>query len=564
MQPRATQIPGESKQPTKVALVLIFLLSCTIFFRAASLEELEMLDPTEARYATVAQEMIFSGDWITPKIPSLSGYIPYLGKPPLHFWLTAISFEIFGMDEWAARVPSFLALMVMLISVYLFVEEFFDKGSGIIAALVTISSCLLFFFAGSSITDVTLGACVALIMLGFARCANAKSDRARIYWGLLCFLGAGLGFLTKGPVAFALGAIPVFFWCVLQRNITPLKKLPWLGGLSLLILIVVPWFITAEEHNPGFIRYFFVNENFGRYLVHEYGDRYGSGHEYPRGSVWWMMLVSSMPWSILVLITIAAAKREIWDIRRSSTTASWAIFALLWGLSPTLFFSLVRQLHPAYVVPGIPGIAIWITYLLTTTPENSRSRQLGQSFIRIIAIGCPYAILLFAVAAIVVSWRYSVAAYAFIPLIFAMALRRFILSTFPSQTLQIGYVSSVLVSLFTAVLIIASPFVSESQSAESILQYVLDHTSEEVPTVAVIRARNYSPWYLERAAKIELGSNFKLIGVEPDQIQAISPRNIIVTSSEAKLIPEDVRGKYLQSKKIGNWIWYQRISLMQP
>ena len=553
-----SKIGTDLKQSTPAIFILIMLLSCTIFLRAATLEDIEMLDPTEARYATVAQEMVVSGDWTTPKIPSLDGYIPYLGKPPFHFWLTAISFELFGMDEWVARLPSFLALMVMLGCVYVFAERFFSPGGGVIAALITISSSLLFFFAGSSITDVTLGACVAVVMLSFARCISAETERERITWGLLVFLAAALGFLTKGPVAFVLAGIPIFIWCALQRRFKSLVKLPWVGGMSLLLLVVVPWFVRAEMHNPGFIRYFFINENFGRYLVHEYGDRYGSGHEYPRGSVWWMFIAAFLPWSILALMTLRSAKREVWQMRRSSDLAGWATYVLLWGLSPAIFFSLVRQLHPAYVVPGIPGMALWITFLLTATAADSRSRQICQSFVSWMTHYLPVLLVLLAAAAIYVSLNFSIAAYALIPLLFAVLLERLLRPRNSSLTLQVGYVAAVLVSVFAAASFIASPYISESQSAESILQYVIDNSPEAQPVVAVIRARNYSPWYLERAALVELGSKFTLIGVAPTELITSAPRNIILTSKESKLIPENVRADYVERTRISNWIWLQR------
>ena len=558
MQAPRDSVDDISDQSSGSAALLLFLLVCTIFLRAITLENIEMLDPTEARYAAVAQEMVLSGDWTTPKIPSLSGYIPYLGKPPLHFWLTAISFQVFGMDEWVARVPSFLALVLMLICVHNFAERFLRRGSGVIAALVTISSTLLFFFAGSSITDVTLGACVAMVMLGFAHSVSAASNRARVYWGLLVFLAAALGFLTKGPVAFVLAGLPILLWCATQRCFSKLHKLPWIGGVSLLLIVTVPWFIRAEMSNPGFVRYFFINENFGRYLVHDYGDRYGSGHQYPRGSVWWMMLASFIPWSVLLLMTLKAAKREVWAERKNDQMAGWAIYSLFWGLSPAIFFSLVRQLHPAYVVPGIPGLALWIAYLLSATSTQLRSYQLSRSFITYLARTFPYLIILLAAATVYVCLSFYSAAFALVPLIFAIVLERCLRPRLASLTVQIGYVGTTLVSLFVAATYIAGPYISQDQSAESILQYVLDHSAEQPPIVAVIRARNYSPWYLERAAELELSGKFTLIGVAPEDIALSAPKNIILTSNEYKLLPSDILSTYSQSSKIGRWIWMQR------
>ena len=107
-----------------ILLVLLFGL----IGRASLLEYTDLLDPTEARYASVAQEMVNSGNWLTPMLPLPQGTVPYLGKPPLHFWLTALSYQVFGIEEWTARLTSFLMTISLLFLIfwdrfrYLFLE----------------------------------------------------------------------------------------------------------------------------------------------------------------------------------------------------------------------------------------------------------------------------------------------------------------------------------------------------------------------------------------------------------------------------------------------------------
>ena len=126
---------------------LIAALILCVCARALTLEYPDLTDPTEARYAFVAQEMVISGNWVVPKIPWHETLIPYLGKPPAHFWLTALSFSLFGMDEWVARLPSFCALLVSVASLlYLGRFEAF-KARGLLASVILSSSALMFFMS---------------------------------------------------------------------------------------------------------------------------------------------------------------------------------------------------------------------------------------------------------------------------------------------------------------------------------------------------------------------------------------------------------------------------------
>jgi 4-amino-4-deoxy-L-arabinose transferase-like glycosyltransferase len=93
-------------------LILSLLLLSFVFVASAFIN---LTDPTEARNATIGRDMAINGNFITPMIWSSGRHVPYLGKPPLHFWMIAASVNIFGENEFAVRFPSFLSAFFLLI-----------------------------------------------------------------------------------------------------------------------------------------------------------------------------------------------------------------------------------------------------------------------------------------------------------------------------------------------------------------------------------------------------------------------------------------------------------------
>ncbi len=329
-----------------------------LVLRGALLGIPALTDPTESRYATIAMQMADSGDWVTPRLWLKGELVPYWGKPPLHFWLTAASFKAFGLSAWAARLPSFLAGVLTVALTGWIGFRIWDAAAGGAAALILASALLFYPYLGGTIIDMTLAMTVGFALLTFAACLNHRSRRP----GLAAFAFLALGFLTKGPVAIALVGLPLVLWLALTRRWRDLVRVPWLGGALLFAILTVPWFAAAERATPGFLRYFFVNENFGRFLSHNYGDLYGAGHRYPYGTIWPALFACFLPWST-VLVWVLWRKGSA--VRRDP----WLVFALCWGLGPAILFTVGRQWLPAYLLPGLPGLALATARLAGLRPR---------------------------------------------------------------------------------------------------------------------------------------------------------------------------------------------------
>ncbi len=125
---------------------LLALLLTTLVVRLLSLSEYPLFDTTEARYADIARLMLVSGDWITPYIRE---GVPFWGKPPLSFWLTTASFKVFGLNEFAARLPSFLLALATSALIWRFGAKTLSREAAVAAAAILLTSAMGFFAAGA-------------------------------------------------------------------------------------------------------------------------------------------------------------------------------------------------------------------------------------------------------------------------------------------------------------------------------------------------------------------------------------------------------------------------------
>ena len=173
---------------TIILLAIITILAV----RLATLGTLAVTDNTEARHAEIGWHMFRSGDWVTPTFYLRGRLEPFSGKPPLSFWMTAASYQVFGVSEWAARFPSWLLGGAIIFMTVLFGRRFWGPQVGLLAGLVLASSGLFFVLSGACILDMALAATVCLAMLAFA--FFVANDTNSAWWGrdLLLCLGTGM------------------------------------------------------------------------------------------------------------------------------------------------------------------------------------------------------------------------------------------------------------------------------------------------------------------------------------------------------------------------------------
>ena len=355
------------KQYSKsVAWILFFLL----LVRVLAMHFIPLNDSTEARYGEIARIMLETGNWITP----MQEYgVPFWAKPPLSTWLSSISMSVFGVNEFAARLPSLILACAIMWLVWRIAKFRSGINTALNSLLILAGSFFFYLNAGTVMTDSALIFSTTLAIIAFW---FAVSEEQKI-WGYVFFTAMGIGMLAKGPVAIVLAGIPIFFWVLLHNKWLAIwQRLPWFSGTILALLICMPWYITAEKHTPGFLNYFFVGENINRFLKPGWsGDKYGFAHHVPYGYIWLYAFLGLMPWPFVVLRLGNKRWRAVCSSFKDS--GGWLSYLLLCVVSPLIFFTFARNIIYPYVFPILPFFALLLAELIRRlSPELQASKQI--------------------------------------------------------------------------------------------------------------------------------------------------------------------------------------------
>jgi hypothetical protein len=170
-----------------------------------------------------------------------------------------------------------------------------------------------------------------------------------------------------------------------------LKDHAWWVGIFAALALTVPWFWLSEIRNPGFLKYFFYNENLLRFITPDYGDLYGRGHTAPHGTAIGMLLVAGLPWTFWGIRLLFKREAREWFIQSfKDERTSLFTFALL-GM--TLFLCMTRQLLFTYLLPVLPFFAVWMAMLLKKMGA-ARKTILLLSLVSVIFYGLAYPLAL--------------------------------------------------------------------------------------------------------------------------------------------------------------------------
>lgn len=340
---------------------LLALGLSVLLFRLISLGFYPLYDTTEARYGEIARIMLETGNWVTPQFDY---NIPFWGKPPFQTWISAASFGIFGVNEFAARLPHFLCSLITLGLVYRFAQETMSQQRAIYSVII-LSACIGFTItAGTVMTDSALLMATTLAMTSYWRCYIGDN---RTQNGLLFFAALSLGMLIKGPVAVVIIGIALVTWSISQRCfIKALSVLPWLKGMGLFLVLTLPWYIWAEIRSPGFFEYFIIGEHIQRFLVSGWqGDLYGTAHKESRGMIWLFWLAGAFPWSFLLITRFLKAGVNKVKRNQSQPQSPLTSYLCCWMLAPLLLFTMSGNILPAYVLPGIAAMGLLTALLMS-------------------------------------------------------------------------------------------------------------------------------------------------------------------------------------------------------
>lgn len=314
-----------------------------------------ILDKSEARYALVVWRMVDTGNWVTPTI---DGVMPFWGKPPLGFWLSALSMKLFGVNEFAARLPGLLMNVAMAGLIVDFGRRARDLTFGLTAGVIFASMGLVFVLSGQLLTDPVLVFGMTLTMVSFWMAMTADDRLA----GYLVFVGLAIALLAKGLVGVIFTGGACLIWVLLQGKFPDVfRRLPIVTGTVLMLALALPWFLLAEHRTPGFLDYFIVGEHFRRFLEPGWtGDLYGAGRKQFPGAIWLFMLVGALPWAGVMIGALVQKSKCVRLLNWSLLSDPWIRFLLAWLLVPLLFLSLMRNMVLYYALPLLPPLALLI------------------------------------------------------------------------------------------------------------------------------------------------------------------------------------------------------------
>jgi 4-amino-4-deoxy-L-arabinose transferase-like glycosyltransferase len=317
---------------------------CSFLF-LYGLGQFGLIGADEPRYAQVAREMLERRDWVTPVLWGQ----PWLEKPPLYYWQAMLAYAIFGVSDWAARLPAVLDATLLVLAVYFFLRRF-RRGFELDGALITASSAGVIGYARAASMDMALAATFTIGMLGWwAWRETGKKILLAVFYGFMA-----LGMLAKGPVAPFLAAMVIVLYALAVREGRLVKTL-WLPGILLFCAIALPWYFAVQIRHPEFFREFIVEHNLGRFSKNLYH------HTEP---FWYYLPVTALalvPWTVFVTAALVQRLRVGWAKRMlvgeagSDLGHQFGVFACCWLILPVLFFSISQSKLPGYILPALPA-----------------------------------------------------------------------------------------------------------------------------------------------------------------------------------------------------------------
>jgi 4-amino-4-deoxy-L-arabinose transferase-like glycosyltransferase len=355
-------------------ILLLVLVLAVVWF--VPLGWRHLLPSDEGRYAEMAREMFLTGDWITPRY---NGY-KYFEKPPLQTWANALTFAWFGIGEWQARLYTALTGFAGVLLIGFTGARVFNAATGVFAAIVLATSPYWNLMGHFNTLDMGLSFWMELTLcaLLLAQRPNLPTGQVRL-WMWLCWASMALAVLSKGLIGVILPGAVLVLYTLIARDWAVWKRLHLIGGVILFFAIVTPWFVLVQERNPEFLNFFFIVQQFKRYLTPEQ-NRPGAFYYFVP-----VILVGFLPWLSVSVQSIRHALR----LPRQPNGFSPVTMMLVWTVFIFLFFSASHSKLLSYTLPSAPALALLIgLYLPLVTPAMLRRHLAGYAvFLVVAAIG---------------------------------------------------------------------------------------------------------------------------------------------------------------------------------
>ena len=342
-----------SSTPTSkhlIHLAILAVLAGILLF--VGLGSMGLTDRDEGRNAEAGREMFESGDWISPTF----NHEPRYAKPVLVYWLMSLSYSLFGVDEFSARLPSAAAGVGLILLQYLFLSRLRGEVVGLFGALMLLLNLEMIGLSRMALTDSPLIFLTTLSLFSFWLGFHGH-ERER-WWRWLFYIAMGLATLAKGPVGFLVPLLTVALFLTLTRQWSRFwyQGSPLTGAL-LFAALAVPWYAAMWSiHGADYAASAKAN-TVGRFLNPMEGHSFTIFFYIP------VLFLGFFPWSGWLPFAWIRAYQDWrgWRRREQDTldgdrALEW--FAAAWVFGIFVFFTLSSTRLPHYIGPLIPAAAI--------------------------------------------------------------------------------------------------------------------------------------------------------------------------------------------------------------
>jgi 4-amino-4-deoxy-L-arabinose transferase-like glycosyltransferase len=350
--------------PSRGVLLALAVVLAALWFGVLGLRDLVPTD--EGRYAEIPREMVASGEWVTPRLDGFK----YFEKPALQYWATAAAYELFGLGEWQARLWTALTGFLTILFTGFAGRVLYGPRTGLYAAAILASSLYWVGLGHINTLDMGVSAFLAGSLFAFLLAQRQAATKAQTRgWMWACWAMMALAMLSKGLIGVAFPGSTLVLYTLITRDWGLWKRLHIASGLLIFLAIAAPWYVWVQIRNPEFFDYFFVYQQFTRFLT----------PELQRPGPWYyfipILLLGIVPWLGGLLPGLWHAYKQPMAERAAASSARAALrpnwVLLIWSVFIFLFFSASHSKLPSYILPIFPALALMMGERFARAPRGA-------------------------------------------------------------------------------------------------------------------------------------------------------------------------------------------------
>jgi 4-amino-4-deoxy-L-arabinose transferase-like glycosyltransferase len=347
-------------------LVAILCLAAIPYFTRLGASSL--WDSNEAFYTETPREMIEANDLVNPSF----NYLPRFNKPPLSYWIVITFYKVFGVSPTSERLAIAMLAMAMIGIAFTLGRLLYSTEAGLYAAIALALAPRFLMFSRRIMIDVAMAMLMAATLALFALAQSRPAERKRYL--ILMYVAAGLGVMTKGPIAVVLPAAAFLIYLALHRELRRLREMMLPLGVLIVAAIVSPWYLAIyEQHGWQYISTFILKDNLSRYTQPVWGPRRGIFFYLP------VVIGDMFPWSLFFIGALAmGARRWLKGSADDSLNLRLYRLCLIWVAVIVVFFSLSQNKEDLYVLPIYPAVAAVVGAFLARALHDDNAGAYGR------------------------------------------------------------------------------------------------------------------------------------------------------------------------------------------